>query len=274
MINNNLDVTIATPFPLALLSPTFGGAQVARADDGGRQSRSQGGAARRVRARLHGPARARHDAVGRRVLQPALERDPVHGDRRVPAHHAAARLARAARAATGPLVQSSAHFPSTYTYLNLGREVEQGRRARRQLAGHAAGQRVRELLVPGDARARRSRASARRRRSPRSTCPRSHRFNLGVVVHRRALSGEPLGQPRERGLLAGRARRARTTARPTAYTMVNVSAGVKWTDGKYQATLKVTNLGESGHPAAHLRRRAEAAGRRRADGAAAEVREA
>lgn len=235
MINNNLDVTIANPFPLAAISPALSGVFLVPTHAGGNKNLTEEhvdsfevGYTGNVRDRAIVSAAWYYTKFSEEIFftQDSLWDTPPPGW------------------AFGPAVwgqvQASAHFPREYTYKNLGQEKNKGielgidGRLTRSVTGFVnysfQADPIPEFPGLTDAQARAEiNLPAKNRYNVGITCMTPHGFGSLTVTHTDKAFWQDVLDDRFHGETAG-------------YTMVSLTLGTKWGDGKYTGALKMTNL--------------------------------
>ena len=231
MINNNLAVTIATPLPLAVLSPVFGSAVFLVPTEAVGNAGLKEEHVDAVELSYSGLIRDRttfslavyQNTVNDEILFTETAEWPLTTP---PPGWPASPLAWAA-------VQSSAHFPQSFTYLNLGREKNRGVEigVDTSLANGAS------VYANYSFQARPVTNFA----IGETNLPAKHRVNVGVAYSDArwlaSLSASRSSEAFWQDVLDDRFHGS-----TAAFSMVNATAGVKVQGGRYMATLKITNL--------------------------------
>ena len=247
MVNNNLDVTIGTPLPLGLINPAFGSQVflvpthavgnpdlVEESIDAFEVSYTGN-----IRDRASVSAAWYYTKFEEQIFftttgvwltpPPGLSR--AWGRFRPPSIWAGA-----------PQPTASSFRPTSATAIS-GEVKSQGLELGIDGSLDERRQRVRELLVPGRsgtgfswAHGRAGAAGNQHSRANTCSTP-ACRASAGRVVRRSCRSAT---RPRRSGRTSST---PGSTARRSGYTMVNLTAGVKFGGGRYSAALKIVNLG-------------------------------
>ena len=235
MINNNLDVTIATALPLGLIHPAFGSQvfQVPTAAKGNPELKEthidafELSYTANVRDRATVSAAWYVTKLSNEILftQTGTWTTPPPGFPGLGPFPPAALW--------NGLIAKGIVFPSSYTYLNLGEETNKGlelgvdavlSKSVRAFANYSY-----QALPSANFSLTETNLPAKNRYNAGISCTTTHGFGTLSVSHADSAFWQDVLDDRFHG-------------RTQSFTSVNLTLGTRWSAGKYTASLKITNL--------------------------------